>query len=252
MSNSRSPLISVIIPAYNCERFIEKAVNSVRKQNYPDIEIITINDFSFDGTKDILLKLQKEDDRIKVIDLEENAGSAAARNMGLEKAKGEYIAFLDGDDIWLDNKLSRQINQLQKTGCDISYVSYGFIDENDNRIKNDFIVPKTCTFKSMLSRSVISMSTAVCRAESIKDLRFDENVYHEDLLFWLTALKNGCSARGIADVLTFYRFREGTKSKNKLNSAKERYRIFKRLDIPFFRRIYFFTKYAFGGIKKYR
>jgi glycosyltransferase involved in cell wall biosynthesis len=109
------PLVSVIIPTYNRGALIGRAIDSVRAQTYPNIEIIVVDDGSTDDTQD---RLRQYGDGVRVVS-QENAGPAAARNKGIAQARGEYIAFLDSDDYWLQGKLARQIEALEKAGSSV-------------------------------------------------------------------------------------------------------------------------------------
>jgi glycosyltransferase involved in cell wall biosynthesis len=124
-------LVSVVIPAYNAASFIERTINSVLSQTYQNFEILVINDGSKDNTLEVIQKLSQKDPRIKVLD-KKNSGVSDTRNLGIEMSKGDFIAFLDADDIWLPNKLEIQVSLMQKNqnlfwsvgNCDT-------IDEND-------------------------------------------------------------------------------------------------------------------------
>lgn len=249
-SNDFTPgLCSVIIPAFNCEKYIGAALRSALGQTYNNIEIIVIDDCSTDKTRDIIRSF--DDGRIRLLDVEKNSGAAASRNLGLDSAAGEFIAFLDADDIWSRDKLEKQISSIRKGGAKITYCSYGFCDESGKRTGKDFIVPTCCDFETMLFRSLISMSTGVVRRDAVGDIRFSGEVYHEDLLFWLRLLKKNGPALGIVEPLALYRQRPGSRSSDKIRSARERYKIFKHLSIPFYKRIWYIMRYSYYACKKY-
>ena len=105
-------LVSVIIPVYNSEKYVKEAIDSVLKQTYQNFEIIVVDDCSTDNSCQIIKKI--DDQRIRLIKLDKNSGVAVARNIAIENAKGQYIAFLDSDDIWLEDKLLQQIKQMRK------------------------------------------------------------------------------------------------------------------------------------------
>src|SRR5262245_16688669 len=106
---STSPVVSVIMPAHNSERYIAHAIESVIAQSFPDWELIIADDASKDGTPALVVEAVGRDSRIKMIRLDTSAGAAGARNIAIQKAVGRYIAFLDSDDIWLPEKLERQL-----------------------------------------------------------------------------------------------------------------------------------------------
>ena len=135
-----SPLVSVIIPVYNAERYIEKTIRSVLTQTLQDFEVIVLNDGSTDSSGDIIQRLQKEDKRITYIP-KANSGVSDTRNIGIDKAKGKYIAFLDADDIWLPENLEEKIKALEQTGKRWVFSDLENIFEEDNILhleRNDF------------------------------------------------------------------------------------------------------------------
>ena len=130
----KSPLVSVIIPAYNAEKYIERTIHSVLLQNYENIEIIVIDDGSTDNTATVVKKLANEDKRLHYVH-QQNGGVSSARNHGYKLSKGEYLAFLDADDIWLPNNVSKKLAHLQDNP-DVGLVHSDamVIDENDNSL----------------------------------------------------------------------------------------------------------------------
>ena len=134
MEIMKQPLITVVMPNYNGHRFVGQAIDSVLCQTYQKFELIVVDDCSKDNSLQIVQQKAESDIRIRIIALEHNTGVANARNVGIKEAKGEYTALLDNDDIWVADKLERQLDLAQK-GADIVYCSYGFIDEKNNSIK---------------------------------------------------------------------------------------------------------------------
>ncbi len=244
-------LVSVIIPNYNGERFIGRTMDSVLKQTYQHFEIIVVDDCSTDRSPDIIESYSREDPRIHLIRMPENSGVAKARNNGIIQAKGDYIALLDNDDLWTDDKLERQIRLAEK--ADIVYCSYDFIDENDRMIKRPFIVTPKISFRSMLVSSMISCSTAFIKADILKKHLFDEQYYHEDYVLWMKLLSIPVSATGDEKVLMHYRQVNTSRNIRKGNAALHRWKVYREalgLSIPVSIRA--FTGYALKGILKYR
>lgn len=247
------PLISVIMPAYNADRFIAEAIRSVQGQTHQNWELLVLDDGSVDDTCPVVAEIAREDPRIRLIKNEKNMGVARTRNRGFDLCKGQYIALLDADDLWQPEKLSRQLELLEKSGADLVYCSYGIIDVRGEACCNDFIVPGEICFESALVRQVISCSTALLRSALVQNNRFPTEYYHEDLVFWLQLLKAGYVARGCVEVLAAYRISAGARASNKGKSALNRWRVYRDcLKIPFFRRLRVFAGYALQGLKKYR
>ena len=121
----KTPLISIVIPAYNCAAYAEDSFRSVQKQDLEDWEIIFVNDGSTDNTSEVLARIALENSRVIIVE-QENSRQGKARNNGISHAKGEWIAFLDADDLWSANKLSLQLNKTLEAKVDLSFTD-GFI-----------------------------------------------------------------------------------------------------------------------------
>lgn len=252
-NKDNTPLVSVVMPAYNMERYIEEAIRSVMNQTYPCWEMIVVDDGSSDATREIVESLAKEDSRIQLFCNSENCGAAVSRNRAFGMCKGSYVALLDSDDLWHPEKLERQVNLAQETGADIVYCSYGIIDEHGNKACEDFIVPEFTTFESFLTRSVISCSTALLSNRITQKCRFETDFYHEDLVFWFRLLKEGYSARGLRTVLAQYRVMAGTRASNKVKSAMFRWHIYRKyLGMSAVKSAKLLLRYAVLGFQKYK
>ena len=245
-------LVSIVIPAYNAEKYIEKTIRSVLGQTYTNYEVIIMDDCSSDKTYSIIQDLALEDNRIKCYQNRENQGVAITRNNAIARCTGEYIALLDADDIWMETKLEKQVKLLQETKAQITYCSYGFINENDTEILRPFIVPATTNYKSMLGKSVISCSTALIERQVFEKYKFEADVYHEDYVLWLKILKDQMKAVGDSEVLAYYRLMEGTRSANKINSAIKRWQVYRKsMKMPFIKSAVAMIQYIINGLMKY-
>lgn len=226
-------LVSVIIPVYNVERYIGLAVQSVLNQIYKNWELLIVDDGSSDKSIDICLGFG--DPRIKII-RQENRGVCAARNMGIRHSRGEYLAFLDGDDLWLPDKLSKHVRHLENSPTvGVSFSQSAFIDENGKPL-GIYQMPQLqkITPSLVLCRNPVSNgSTPVIRREvidgikftkcyenSVVDCYFDEEFSHfEDVECWLRiTLQTQWKLEGIPEALTLYRINSIGAS---TNSAKQ-------------------------------
>ncbi len=245
--------VSVVIPVFNCEKYIEETVSSVLRQTFSNFEIIIVNDASTDRTPEILQGLKKKDERIKVIDQQENMGVAQARNKAFEYCRGDFIALLDADDFWFETKLQKQLELQEKTDADLVYCSYAIINESGDRICKDFIVPETTDLQRTLEQSIINCSTALFKTELVSRIRFKEVYYHEDLIFWIDLLRSGIKACGTQQVLAAYRQVQGSRASDKLKSAVNRYRILRQyLHMPLMKSYAVMIRYAVKAFRKYK
>ena len=251
MNFTKQPLITVVIPNYNGYRFVGQAIDSVLSQTYQNFELLIVDDCSKDNSLQLIQQKMKSDERIRVIALEHNVGVANARNAGIKEAKGEYIALLDNDDLWTEDKLERQLALAQR-GADIVYCSYDFIDEQNNTIKKPFVVPQQTNFNKMLVSSVISCSTSFIKTELMQERPFNPKFYHEDYVLWMELLQVCPVAYGDQKVLMHYRQVTGSRSNKKGNAAKERWNTYRNaLRLNMVKSAWAFIRYAVNGVIKY-
>lgn len=246
-------LVSIITPVYNCERYIAQTIESVLAQTYRNWEMILIDDCSPDDSALVIASYQKTDERIKYVKLDKNGGAAAARNVGLGMAQGEYVALLDSDDYWKPAFLEKMLLRAKDTAADIVYCSYEIVDDNGGKLCNDFLVPEETDYRGSLAKCFITGSTMMLSASIVKSARFSVDVYHEDIAFWLQALRNGARSFGVVDVLACYRQRSDSKTANKLKCARERWRVYRGclgLSLP--DSVSLMLRYAYYGVLKYR
>ena len=249
----RIPRVSVIMPAYNAERFIEEAIGSVIRQTFQDWELLVIDDGSTDATVAVVEKLARTDSRITLLRNEVNMGVAKTRNRGLDLCRGRFAALLDSDDIWHPQKLERQLQLAEDTGADVIYCSYGIVDEWGKKLCEDFIVPARTNFEASLIKGVISCSTALLSKKIVDNYRFDTKYYHEDYALWLQILRDSYTACGNVEVLADYRVMNGTRASNKLRSAAYRWQIYRKLlKFNVIKSAGLLAQYGFLGLKKYR
>ncbi|HAG80054.1 MAG TPA: glucosyl transferase [Cyanobacteria bacterium UBA12227] len=213
-------LVSVIIPVYRVEQYIAATVQSVLDQTYKHFEVLIVDDGSPDKSVEICQQFQ--DPRIKII-RQENRGANAARNEGIRQAKGEYLAFLDGDDAWLPEKLAKHIEHLESSPkIGMSFSRSAFIDEEGNAL-GIYQMPKLqgITIPDIICRNPISNgSTAVIRREVFEAIKYQDNLYgslqdfywderlqgSQDNDCWFRiAIQTDWQIEGIPEALTLYR-----------------------------------------------
>ena len=246
------PLVSVIMPAYNAERYIEEAIVSVRSQTYTNWELIILDDCSTDRTAEIAEHFAGLDPRIRLLRNPQNMGVARTRNRGLDLAAGQWVALLDSDDVWHSDKLEKQLMLAEKSGADIIYCSYSLMGENGEHL-SDFIVPEITTYDNMLKESVLSCTTVLLRRAMLSCHRFSPAYYHEDYALWLALLRAGCKAAADQEILADYRIVKGSRSNDKLKAAKNRWLIYRKVEkLSLLKSIHVFAVYAFNGLVKYK
>lgn len=251
--NAENLLVSIITPAYNAERFINETIDSVLKQSMSNWELIVLDDGSVDRTQEIVAEYAQKDARIRLVVNENNMGVAKTRNRGLELFRGRYVAFLDSDDYWEPQMLEKMVARAEETGADIIYCSYALVDEDGQRVCNDFIVPPQTTFQESIIRSVITCSTVLITAELARSNRFPVNMYHEDIAMWFRILRDGGVACGVTEVLAAYRQRKDSRSADKLVSAYRRWLIYrKHLRMSWWQSMSTMIRYAYYGLIKYK
>ena len=253
INDKTEPLVSVIMPACNAARFIKEAIASVLAQTVSDLELIVVDDGSADETKQIVGEIADRDSRVRLVVNETNLGVAKSRNRGMDLCRGAYTAFLDSDDYWHEDMLEKMLARAEETNADIVYCSYAMVDEQGQKVCNDFLVPESADYAYSLYRSVITCSTALLSKKVVERYRFPDNVYHEDIALWFRMLKEGGTACGVTEVLAAYRQHSGSRSSGKLKSAWRRWEIYRGyLGISTLGSLALMAKYGFYGIIKYR
>ena len=208
-------LVSIITPVYNSEKFLVETSKSVFNQTYTNWEWILVDDCSTDNSWDILTSLQKKDSRIRIFKNEVNLKSGKTRNFAIKKAQGNFIAFLDSDDLWHPEKLSIQIPFMLENDYNFTHTSYGYVDEEGNSIKSTFHVNKKVTYFDLLKRTEISCLTAIYNANEIGKFYMSEHARKQDYALWLAILKSGVPSFGIDEELASYRQVKNSATSNK-------------------------------------
>jgi teichuronic acid biosynthesis glycosyltransferase TuaG len=234
---------------YNSSQFIEECICSVLRQTYSNWELLLIDDGSTDNTLDIVEQYTQNDKRVKVLLHEKNSGVSVARNTGLSHVTGRYVAFLDSDDIWVPEKLEKQIVFSQSSLAPLVYCQYVRISEKGIPL-SVVTVPSQATYNSLLRGNIIACSSVLIDTERISVEPF-VSVGHEDYVLWLTLLKKIDCAYGVHDSLMLYRVHHASLSKNKWRAMQYQWYIYRRIEyLTFIKSLYFFIYYVFFNIKK--
>ncbi len=248
----RNELVTIITPSFNCSKFIEETIKSVQSQTYKNWEMVIVDDCSTDNSIDIIKSLMKTDERIKLYQQRWNGGPAVARNVAIEHAKGRYIAFLDSDDLWLSEKLEKQINFLHKKNAALVYCAYQKMSETGED-RGEVIPPESVDYKDMLKSNFIGCLTALYDTKKINKCYMPIISKRQDHALWLSILKKSPRAYAIQDVLARYRVMENSVSSNKVMAAKYQWRIYREVEkLPFWKSAKYFGHYAINGFIKYQ
>lgn len=222
-------LVSVIMPVYNAEPWLRRAVDSVLQQSHRQLELIAVDDGSQDSSALILEAFAAADGRVRVHRQPVNGGVAAARNIGIAMARGDYIAFLDADDWWLPAKLERQLVGMRASGALISYAAYWRVAE-DGCVLSQVVPPARLRWRDMLASNFIGNLTGMY-ARTLGDVPF-RRIGHEDYVFWLEQVRRAGEAVRVdsAEPLAWYLVREHSLSANKLRAARWQWAIYREIE----------------------
>ncbi len=231
-------MVSVVIPVFNCSAFIEETLDSVASQGIGDIEVIAVNDGSTDDSAEKIKNYVNPGGLdIKLVDNHHEKGVAGARNTGIDLALGDYIAFVDADDKWVNDKLSKQLIFMKRTGAAFSFTGYEFADEECRPLGKVVRVPETIDYAHALKNTTIFTSTVMFDMSELKkeDIYFPY-IESEDTANWWKILKIVPFAYGLDEVLTYYRRSSATLSSNKLKAVKKTWNLYRKqekLSLPY-------------------
>ncbi len=223
-------LVSIITPTYNCGAFIARTIDSVLAQSYKKWEMIIVDDRSTDDTKSVVDEYMARDSRIKYHLLGENSGAAVARTVAMRLAEGSYMAFLDSDDIWMPEKLERQIAWMEENGHAFSCTAYEQIDEDDNSLGRIIKTVKKTDYNRLLLDCPVGNSSVVYNVERMGKFEVPNIRKRNDDALWLQMLKKEKYIWGMPDVLMRYRIRKNSISSNKLKVIKYHWILYREVE----------------------
>ncbi len=250
MTEINQAYVSVITPAYNAERFIAEAIESVLEQTYKDWEMIIVDDQSTDQTVDIIKQYSQQDSRIKLIELEKNSGAAVARNTAMDHSKGRFFAFLDSDDKWVPEKLTKQLAFMQEKDYAFTFTKYVRMQENGELTKGVSDAPKKLNYNQLMKHCVIGCLTVMLDREKIGEERMVNIRTRQDYAFWLALTNKGFYAYGLPEVLAEYRLVADSISSNKFKAAKQNWYLYREIEKqPLHKALWYFSHYAIISVK---
>ncbi|MEU1870131.1 teichuronic acid biosynthesis glycosyltransferase TuaG [Streptomyces ambofaciens] len=237
------PLVSVVMPVYNSAATLGASVRSVLAQTHTDVELLVTDDASTDDSMDLLQDLARRDERVRPRPAPEQGGAARARNLALERARGEYVAFLDSDDMWLPEKLERQLAFAAEGEAPLTFTSYYKVDGDFTGEACDFTpngrvvtARERVTYKDMLVQDHIGALTAMYDRTALGTRLMPDMPKRQDYALWLSIMRDGHAARGLREPLAVYRAgRAGSLSSNKLALVEHNWRLYREhehLSVP--------------------
>ena len=246
-----SSLVSVIMPVYNSGKFLSEAIESVLCQSHHCFELIIVDDFSVDDSRDIIFYFVNRDNRIRYNFLKERSGVGIARNVGLSMAKGKYIAFLDSDDLWYCDKLRKSLDFMIKNETDFFVSSYQYFTPT---LTSRFNPASKIDYLSLLKSCDIGTSSVVYNRDKLGNLLMPNTRLKQDYLTWLRVLYDVGPVSTSDEVLSRIRKHSGSSSYNKLRAFRLQYKALSMhfgRDIVNFKLFYYLIIYSFIGFKKH-
>lgn len=249
MSNKSLPLVSIIMPTYNSSNYLEETITNIRNQDYSNWELLITDDKSTDNTVSIIKANQKEDSRIKLIELSVNSGAATARNTSLKKSKGEFIAFCDSDDLWKSTKLSEQISFMKSNSYDFTYTDIEYCNDVSEIIgfRN---CPNNVDYNDLLLNCSIVCSTIIINRAKIGLILMPNLRKRQDWALWLKVIKKTNKAYRYPKQLTIYRETSNSISANKLSLIKYNWAVYRECEgMSLVKSLYYFIRYLLIYLK---
>ena len=223
-----TPLVSIIMPAYNAEKYINQAILSIQNQSFINWELLIVDDFSTDTTVQIVNNACAKDTRISLQQLVKNSGTGVARNSALQMARGRYIAFLDADDLWRADKLQKQIDFMQSNNVAFCFSYYNLINSEGIETGKQITAPKEITFSKLFLANWIGNLTAIYDSEMIGKMTIASARKRQDWTLWLKIVKKVKVAQVIPESLAFYRMGNLSVSSGKISLLKHNYQVYRK------------------------
>lgn len=220
-------LVSIITPSFNSESFIAGTIQSVQKQTHQNWEMIIVDDCSTDKTAFIIEQFVINDNRIRFYQLEKNSGAGIARDMALSKAKGNYISFLDADDLWKPLKLEKQLQFLKENKVPFTFSFYDCIDEVGNPLNKRVEAPRNLSYRQLFFCNYVGNLTGIYEINYFGKIAISSTRKRQDWMLWLTILKKIKKAKPVPESLAFYRIRDNSLSASKVDLLKHNFAVYR-------------------------
>lgn len=222
-----SSLVSIITPSFNSEKYISQAVQSVVFQTHENWELLLVDDCSSDSTFSIISNFALQDTRIKVFKLDRNSGAGVARNFAIQQAQGNYIAFLDADDLWKPEKLEKQISFMQTQNIPFTFSFYETINEAGNLRNETITTPSKITYNQLYYCNWIGNLTGIYSVDFFEKISISSIKKRQDWMLWLQIVKQIQTAIPVTESLAYYRVREDSISASKWKLIKYNFKVYR-------------------------
>lgn len=247
----KNGLVSIVMPSYNSSCYIADAIYSVMKQTYISWELLITDDASTDDTVNMVETFIEQDSRIRLFRLEKNSGVATARNFSIQHAKGQFIAFLDSDDVWHPEKLEKQLRFMKEHQYSFTFTAYQLMSHNGEMLDKIINTPESIDYKHYLKNTIIGCLTVMLDREQLGNFLFPNLKTSQDMALWLTILRNGNRAYGLNEVLADYRLSPQSNSGNKRKAAQGVWTVYRKQEkLSWLFSFYNFIGYAWHAVKK--
>ncbi|TVP82129.1 glycosyltransferase family 2 protein [Thioalkalivibrio sp.] len=244
------PLVSVVTPSHNAAAALVQAVHAVVGQTLAPLEHVIIDDGSTDGTAELLQELCREIPHLQYIH-QRRRGAGMARNLGIEAARGRYIAFLDSDDLWLPRKLQSQVSFMEEQECVFSYGDYVVHDRDRDRFGRAFRTPRELTYEDLLRGCPIGCLTAAYNQEALGKSYMPRVARGQDWALWLALTRDGTRAMKYPGTEAVYQRGKGSLSANKLSKSLDMYQIYRQQErIGAARAIGYLASFSINSLRK--
>jgi teichuronic acid biosynthesis glycosyltransferase TuaG len=246
-----TPLVSIITPSYNNSKFINKTIESVINQTYSNWEMIIVDDCSTDNSIQVIQKYLIKDERITLLVNKNNIGAAETRNKALRIAKGKYIAFLDSDDLWLPQKLEKQLNFMLENNIAFSFSNYEVIKSSGESINKVIRVPQKLSYNQYLCNTIIGCLTVIVDKSKTGYFEMPNIKSSHDMALWLLLMKRGYFAFGYNECLAKYRLVGTSNTAKKYKAAADVWRVYRKIEkLSLLKSAFCFVSYSFMAVKK--
>lgn len=245
------PLVSIIMPCYNAERYVAQSIESVIAQTYQNWELLITDDCSTDNSTEIIERYCAKDNRINLLKSDKHQGIAETRNLSINRAKGRFVAFLDSDDVWINYKIEKQIGYMKSNNYGFTFTSYEIIDIHG--VAKDKIVHASniMDYWSYMRNTIICCSSVILDKEKTGDFSTPIIETSQDMSLWLSILKKDFKAYPIDEILLKYRISPNSASHNKIKASMDVWRVFRNIEkLSFLNSLINFICYAYNAVKK--